>query len=170
MYSNNVVHWKYIGCVKWEGCASGIFLIVTFILNWDCCCVNFNIDELEKFDLFVYLMLVMSESFSGWCLQVLDNPQACKCTVEFLGRKKSPVCWLNSSCSYLLWSHCIVWKVIYLKEGACMICLVAVLNVLQNYRMHFHMNTHFYWEEYQLYASQGKEQDFFFYWSSISIN
>jgi hypothetical protein len=42
-----------------------------------------------------------------------------------------------------------------------MIYLLAILNVLQNYQMHFYMNTNFYWEEYHLYDSQDKEQDFF---------
>jgi len=31
---------------------------------------------MKKFDLFVCLLLGMSELFSGWCLQVVDNPQA----------------------------------------------------------------------------------------------
>jgi hypothetical protein len=67
MYSNNVENWKYIGgSVKWEGCASGIFLIMTFILI-ETATVNFNIDETEKFDLFVRCWEFQNHLQDGVC-------------------------------------------------------------------------------------------------------
>lgn len=93
------------------------------------------------------------------CLQVLDNPWAYKPTVEFLGRKKSPFNRLDSFCAYLLWSHCTVWNVIFLKEGACMICLVAVLNAskLSDALSYEHK---LLLRKVPVYAFQDKEQDF----------